>query len=115
MAAARRAWAAAAAALRPEDLVFVDESGVATNMARPYGRAPGGQRGRGLGRFLLERAIAHAPQLGIDTLLGFIFGHNDPSLRLFASLGFARWGELPRVAVLDGVERDLIIVGRRVD
>jgi phosphinothricin acetyltransferase len=73
------------------------------------------QRGRGLGRFLLERAIAHAPELGIDTLLGFIFGHNEPSLRLFAALGFARWGELPRVAVLDGVERDLIIVGRRVD
>ena len=47
MAAARRAWAAAAAALRPEDLVFVDESGVATNMARPYGRAPGGQRAGG--------------------------------------------------------------------
>jgi len=47
VAAAREAWAAAAPALRPEDLVFVDESGVATNMARAYGRAPGGQRARG--------------------------------------------------------------------
>lgn len=72
------------------------------------------QRGRGIGRFLLERAIAHAPSVGIHTLLGFIFGHNDPSLALFAQKGFERWGELPRVAVLDGVERDLIIVGRRV-
>ena len=36
----------------------------------------------------------------------------DP--RTFERLGFARWGELPRVAVLDGVERDLIIIGRRV-
>ncbi|MNL65666.1 putative phosphinothricin acetyltransferase YwnH [compost metagenome] len=51
----------------------------------------------------------------MNTLLGFIFGHNAPSLGLFASLGFTRWGDLPRVAVLDGVERDLIIVGRRVD
>lgn len=47
MAAARAAWAAAAPALCPGDLVFVDESGVATNMARLYGRAPRGQRARG--------------------------------------------------------------------
>ncbi len=38
----------------------------------------------------------------------------EPSLKLFEKLGFTRWGHLPRVAVLDGVERDLIIVGRRV-
>lgn len=74
-----------------------------------------GRRGQGLGRHLLEAAIAHAPRIGVQTLLGFIFGHNAPSLGLFAALGFARWGELPRVAVLDGVERDLIILGRRVD
>ncbi len=42
-----RGGARAAPALRPEDLVFVDESGVATNMARLYGRAPRGQRARG--------------------------------------------------------------------
>lgn len=74
----------------------------------------GAFRGQGLGRLLLERAIAHAPAIGIDTLLGFIFGHNGPSLALFERMGFARWGELPRVAVLDGVERDLVIVGLRV-
>jgi len=70
-------------------------------------------RGRGLGSYLLAQAIHRAPTLGVDTLLGFIFGHNDPSLRLFEKSGFARWGELPRVASLDGVERDLVIVGRR--
>ncbi len=32
--------------LQPEDRVFVDESGVATDMARRYGRAEGGQRAR---------------------------------------------------------------------
>ena len=72
-------------------------------------------RRQGLGRTLLERAIASAPSLGVRTLLGFIFGHNEPSLRLFESHGFARWGNLPRVASLDGIERDLVIVGRRVD
>ena len=71
-------------------------------------------RRRGIGRHLLQAAIARAPALGLHTLLGYIFGHNEPSLRLFAAHGFSRWAHLPRVAVLDGVERDLIIVGLRV-
>lgn len=70
-------------------------------------------RKRGLGSYLLREAIGHAPALEVDTLLGFIFGHNQPSLALFERFGFARWGELPKVAALDGVERDLVIVGRR--
>jgi L-amino acid N-acyltransferase YncA len=73
-----------------------------------------GWQGRGIGRTLLERAVDEAPRLGLRTLLGFIFGHNTPSLRLFERLGFERWALLPRVAELDGVERDLVIVGRRV-
>ncbi len=71
-------------------------------------------RRQGLGRAFLERAISAAPQFGLHTLLGYIFGHNEPSLRLFESFDFKRWGHLPRVAVLDGVERDLIITGRRL-
>jgi hypothetical protein len=62
----------------------------------------------------LAKAIEQAPRLGLKTLLGFIFGHNDPSLRLFEGFGFQRWAFLPRVAELDAVERDLIIVGRRL-
>jgi L-amino acid N-acyltransferase YncA len=71
-------------------------------------------RGKGLGRYFLTQAIQHAPQIGVHTLLGFIFGHNEPSLKLFEAFGFERWGDLPRVATLDGIERDLIIVGKRV-
>jgi L-amino acid N-acyltransferase YncA len=54
------------------------------------------------------------PRLGIKTLLGFIFGHNEPSLKLFYSFGFINWGILPKIAQMDGIERDLIIVGKRV-
>jgi L-amino acid N-acyltransferase YncA len=43
------------------------------------------------------------------------FGHNEPSLALFESFGFQRWELLPRVAALGGVERDLVIVGRRLE
>jgi phosphinothricin acetyltransferase len=71
------------------------------------------QRG-GVGRVLLAHAVERAPDLGLTTLVAFVFGHNDPSLRLFERHGFARWGHLPRVARLDGVERDLVILGRRV-
>ena len=71
-------------------------------------------RGKGLGRYFLEQAIAHAPQIGIHTLLGFIFGHNEPSLKLFEAFAFERWATMPRVATLDGIERDLIILGKRV-
>lgn len=72
-------------------------------------------RGKGLGRYLLEQAILAAPALHLHTLLGFIFGHNLPSLNLFEVYGFARWAHLPEVAILDGVARDLIIVGKKID
>jgi L-amino acid N-acyltransferase YncA len=74
---------------------------------------PPAQRG-GLARTLLAHAVAAAPALGVRTMLGFIFAHNAPSLALFAAAGFVPWGQLPAVAELDGIERDLAIVGRRV-
>lgn len=72
-------------------------------------------RGKGLGKQLLAAALAAAPGLEIDTVLGFIFGHNEASVRLFRHFGFAAWGTLPRVAVLDGIERDLVIFGLRLE
>jgi L-amino acid N-acyltransferase YncA/cephalosporin hydroxylase len=69
-------------------------------------------RRRGVGQRLLEHAIARAPSLGITALVGLIFGHNESSLRLFQRLGFERWGFFPAVAQLDGVERDLAVMGQ---
>lgn len=71
-------------------------------------------RGRGVGRYALQEAIDFAPQVNVHTVLGFIFGHNKPSLALFEKFGFETWASLPRVANLDGIERDLIILGKRV-
>lgn len=71
-------------------------------------------RRRGIARLLIEEAIARADSLGITAMIGLIFAHNEPSLRLFVQLGFQRWGFLPRVALLDGVHRDLAIMGRTV-
>ncbi len=69
-------------------------------------------RRRGVGQRLLEHAIARAPSLGITALIGLIFGHNEPSLKLFERFGFERWAFLPGIAELDGMERDLIVMGR---
>ena len=71
-------------------------------------------RRHGVAKRLLERALADAPELGIETLVGLIFAHNKPSLRLFEQLGFARWGLLPHIARIDDAVHDLIIVGRRL-
>ncbi len=75
--------------------------------------APGAQR-QGIARTLVGHALQCAPDLGIRTLLAFVFGHNAASIALFERSGFAAWGCLPRVAEMDGVERDLVILGRRV-
>ena len=71
-------------------------------------------RGKGLGKQCLEKAISEAPALGVHSLLGFIFGHNVPSLNLFYAFGFEKWAHLPGVANMEGTMRDLIILGKKV-
>ena len=70
---------------------------------------------KGYARELVARVIGRNGDFGINTLLAFIFGHNEPSLALFQGFGFKTWGHLPRVAELDGIERDLLILGRRIE
>ena len=72
------------------------------------------QRGKGLGKAVLQYAIDKCPEIGIKTLLGFIFAHNEASLKLFRHFGFGDWGILPDIAVLDGHERSLAILGKRI-
>ncbi len=73
-----------------------------------------GQRGKGLGKQVLEYSINRAPEFGIKTILGFIFSHNEPSLKLFKHFGFEEWANLPNIAVLDNTERSLTILGKRI-
>ena len=72
-------------------------------------------RRKGIARRLLEEAIRRAPALGLKTLTAGAFAHNTPSLRLFEGFGFERWAYYPRVAELDGIERDLVVMGLRLD
>ncbi len=72
-------------------------------------------RGQGIGKKLLEYVIEESPKLELTNLLGFIFSHNKPSLNLFKKYNFQQWGYLPKVAKLDNIERDLIIMGLHLD
>ncbi|MEO6303420.1 MAG: N-acetyltransferase family protein [Bacteroidia bacterium] len=71
-------------------------------------------RRKGLGKICLQKAIDVAPSLNIHSLLGFIFGHNKPSLKLFYQFEFEKWAHLPEVANMDGTMRDLIILGKKI-
>ena len=71
-------------------------------------------RGNGLGDYCLKYAIEKCPSLNITSLTGFIFGHNEPSLKLFYKHGFKKWAEMPEIADMEGTLRDLIILGRKV-
>ena len=75
--------------------------------------APEHQR-EGIARRLLSHALAECPSLGIANVLGFVFAHNMPSVTLFESHGFGRWGLLPKVCEMDGKEYDVLILGKRL-
>lgn len=72
------------------------------------------QRGKGLGKEILQYSLERAQDFGATTVLGFIFAHNEPSIKLFKYLGFEEWATLPDIALLDGVERSLKILGKRI-
>jgi L-amino acid N-acyltransferase YncA len=69
---------------------------------------------QGWGSYLLKYTLQMCPKWQVNTLLGFIFAHNQPSLKLFEKFNFERWGYLPKVAKLDDIERDVIIMGLRI-
>ncbi|MEL0631670.1 N-acetyltransferase family protein [Pseudoalteromonas carrageenovora] len=71
-------------------------------------------QGKGLGKKLMEFAQTKAKQLDIKVLLGFIFSHNVPSIKLFKHFEFGVWGELPNVAIMDDTPYSLTIFGKHL-
>lgn len=70
---------------------------------------------RGVGRHLVEEAVRRAPELGLRTLTAGAFAHNAASIELFEAFGFEVWAHFPGVAELDGVEKELVVMGLRLD
>ncbi len=70
-------------------------------------------RGEGFGRVLLEALIHEAEQNAIWTLQASIFPENEGSIRLHLRCGFRAIGYRERIAKLNGVWRDTVLLERR--
>ena len=70
-------------------------------------------RGRGIGRALLEALLASADAGGIWTIQTSIFPENEASVALHERVGFRVVGRRERIAKLDGVWRDTVLLERR--
>jgi L-amino acid N-acyltransferase YncA len=71
-------------------------------------------RGQGYGKKILEYCIEKAPSLNLHTILGYIFAHNEPSIKLFTQAGFEEWACLKDIAFMDERFYSLKIFGRKV-
>ena len=71
-------------------------------------------RGRGIGRTLLEALVHSADSGGIWTIQTSVFPENEASLALHERVGFRVVGRRERIAQLDDVWRDTILLERRV-
>jgi L-amino acid N-acyltransferase YncA len=72
-----------------------------------------GRQGRGVGRALLEELVTRSEAEGLWTLQTSIFPENPASLALHLRCGFRVVGVRERIAELDGVWRDTVLLERR--
>ena len=70
-------------------------------------------RGKGIGRVLLEALIEESERAGIWTLQASIFPENVASIELHLKCGFREVGKRERIAMLNGLWRDTILLERR--
>ena len=70
-------------------------------------------RGRGVGKALLFTQVVEADRAGMWTLQASIFPENRPSLALHHSAGYRTLAVRTRIAKLDGVWRDTVLLERR--
>ncbi|MBC7303359.1 MAG: metalloregulator ArsR/SmtB family transcription factor [Nocardia sp.] len=72
-----------------------------------------GMRGRGVGKSLLRTQVMAADAAELWTLQSAIFPENRASIALHHSAGFRTVGIRERIAQLDGVWRDTVLLERR--
>ena len=70
-------------------------------------------RGRGVGRALMEALIAGTERAGLWTIQSSMFPENRASVALHERVGFRVVGRRERIAKLEGVWRDTILLERR--
>ena len=71
-------------------------------------------RAKGIGKTILQFAMAAAKERNIHTLLAYIFEHNLPSIQFFQKNGFVNYGVLPEIAIMDQKHYSLGIYGLKL-
>lgn len=74
----------------------------------------GDERGRGIGRALLEALIARASADGHHTMVAGVDGENEGSIRFHESLGFVEQGRLIETGYKFGRFLDLVFLVKRL-
>ena len=69
---------------------------------------------QGIASNLLQYAIDMCPALQIKNLFAILFYSNQGSIKLLEKFGFEKWGYLPRVIDLDGIEYGHAYYGLRI-
>ena len=69
--------------------------------------------GKGIGSKLMKKMIESSEKNGIWTLYSSIFPENMATLKLHDKFGFRVIGTRERIAMLDGIWRDTILLERR--
>lgn len=72
-------------------------------------------RGRGVGKSLMHRQVTEADAAGLWMLQTSIFPENRASIALHHASGYRTVGIRERIAQLDGVWRDTVLLERRAD
>lgn len=71
-------------------------------------------QGKKLGQKFLGEALDVALDYNIKTLLALTFSDSMATIKLFKKLGFKEWGNLNRIANIEGLDKDLLILGLRI-
>lgn len=73
------------------------------------------QKGKGIGKCLLEHLVENSEHNGIWTLQSSIFPENKASMKIHLSCGFVVVGRRKRIGKLKGEWRDTVLMERRSD
>jgi RimJ/RimL family protein N-acetyltransferase len=74
----------------------------------------GSHRRRGVGRALLDQAVAWAETVGVQKLELHVFPWNEPAVALYESFGFEREGLRKGHYLRDGVPVDAIVMALQI-
>jgi len=94
-------------------LIAVSDRGCYVGVAEASIYVARQHRGKEVGAALLQSVVAHSEENGIWTLQAGIFPENAGSLALAKSCGFREVGRRERLAKLNGVWRDVLLLERR--